>query len=118
MGTCRAGLIKCSFDVLARSDIEEARLNAQGTHGPLNLAPFERKKWAAHIHERRDPGDAWNHLFQQLDSFAVCVSRLRALSRDIAARPGEACNEAQTERLPACRHDDRDCARCLLGRSE
>src|SRR5262249_38736684 len=52
---------------------------------------------------------------RRLAPFPVCVTRLTALSLAMAARPGEACDEAQTEGLPACRHDDRDCARCLLG---
>jgi len=70
----------------------------------------------AHIVEEPQACDAGNGLFDQLDALARKFSDKGAEPRDIPARVGKACHDADPEGFAGRRHDDRNRRGGILGR--
>src|SRR6185436_10953701 len=99
VGTVAGGRIERRGQILRLSDVEKLRLESQGSCGDLDLLPLRWDSRIAHIEKSGDSRCSGNQVPEELDPFRVELRDDGAQSRDIAARMGEASDDALPNRI-------------------
>jgi hypothetical protein len=79
----------------------------------LEPRPCPARYWDAAIAHDRQPAETGNNLTQEFEALASKISLLIRQAGDVAAGPGQTCDQAGAERVRRHRKDDRD-ERCRL----
>src|SRR6266404_2695205 len=101
-------------DVFGPRERKDLPAEAENISGMVELAalPFEVNKVNAFSGDKCQSGQAWNKLFQQLDTLGQEIESDRRYSRDIAFRAGEVFYKSAFDGV-ACSRDNGNCRSCL-----
>ena len=88
--------------------------NAGSSRGGVNLRRVRRGEGIELVEDQADPACGGNEFADQFHTLARHLGSAARQSRDVAARPGEAGDEAGRDRLARACHHDRNFARRLL----
>ena len=113
MRKCRESRI----DLLAAAGIEHSDLQSHRAHGGLRVLHRRLGCWiSGRIDEHRDTSRCGYQFAQDFQSLGYKFDREKIDPRDIAARPREAGNQTEPDRIIADIEDDGDGRGCRLGR--
>ena len=102
-------------DVVLAADVEDMEPQPEYIRRGLQVSDLGFGNRSVRVHEHPDHHGLGNQLMQQLQLLRRELSSVEGRTRDIAARPVEAGDEAELHRIAGGREDDWNCRGCRLG---
>src|SRR5262249_35566892 len=100
--------LECGIDVLGSPDFKCGKFDTEYACRSLHLAFLPLGKRIGDIGQNRQAPQTGHDLLQDLESLPGSVRRLDGYSRDVAAGPGQAGDDAGAYRIARRREHDRD----------
>src|SRR4030095_8040083 len=88
-----------AVEILRGPDVDRMETDAQGPGRDLQLLEPRHMQRGGSVRKHRDTREAGHDLLNELELLGRDLAARGRHARDVAARPGEACDQARSDRI-------------------